>query len=72
MLLIALASIPYGSVMAFTTTKARLILGYSSVAQLGSITLGIFALRDQGAQGAILQALILGDCCGAGFLHRRG
>ncbi len=56
MLLIALASILYGSVMAFTTTKARLILGYSSVAQLGFITLGIFALRDQGAQGAILQA----------------
>jgi NADH-quinone oxidoreductase subunit M len=56
MLLIALASILYGSVMAFTTTRARLILGYSSVAQLGFITLGIFALHDQGAQGAILQA----------------
>jgi NADH-quinone oxidoreductase subunit M len=56
MLLIALASILYGSVMAFTTTKARLILGYSSVAQLGFITLGIFALRDEGAQGAVLQA----------------
>ena len=30
--------------MAFTQTNARLILGYSSVAQLGFITLGIFAL----------------------------
>ena len=57
MLLIALASILYGSAMAFTTTNARLILGYSSVAQLGFITLGIFALRDQGAQGALLQAV---------------
>jgi NADH-quinone oxidoreductase subunit M len=56
MLLIALASILYGSVMAFTTTQARLILGYSSVAQLGFITLGIFALNDQGANGALLQA----------------
>jgi NADH-quinone oxidoreductase subunit M len=56
MLLIALASILYGSAMAFTTTEARLILGYSSVAQLGFIVLGIFALNDQGAQGAILQA----------------
>jgi NADH-quinone oxidoreductase subunit M len=56
MLLIALASVLYGSVMAFTTTQARLILGYSSVAQLGFITLGIFALRDEGAQGAVLQA----------------
>jgi NADH-quinone oxidoreductase subunit M len=57
MLLIALASILYGSVMAFTTTEARLILGYSSVAQLGFITLGVFALREDGAQGAILQSV---------------
>jgi NADH-quinone oxidoreductase subunit M len=56
MLLVALASILYGSAMAFTTTEARLILGYSSVAQLGFITLGIFALNAQGAQGAILQS----------------
>jgi len=56
MLLIALASILYGSAMAFTTTNARLILGYSSIAQLGFIVLGIFALNSQGAQGAILQA----------------
>jgi len=56
LLLIALASILYGSAMAFTTTEVRLILGYSSVAQLGFITLGIFALNDQGAQGALLQA----------------
>jgi NADH-quinone oxidoreductase subunit M len=56
LLLIALASILYGSAMAFTTTETRLILGYSSVAQLGFITLGVFALNAQGAQGAILQA----------------
>ncbi len=57
MLLIALASILYGSAMAFTTTETRLILGYSSVAQLGFITMGVFALNEQGAQGAILQAV---------------
>ncbi len=56
MLIIALASILYGSAMAFTTTDSRLILGYSSIAQLGFITLGIFALNEQGAQGAILQS----------------
>ncbi|HEV2981893.1 MAG TPA: NADH-quinone oxidoreductase subunit M [Solirubrobacteraceae bacterium] len=55
MLLIALASILYGSVVAFSQTDARLIAGYSSVAQLGFITLGIFALNSQGAQGALLQ-----------------
>jgi NADH-quinone oxidoreductase subunit M len=55
MLLLALASILYGSVMAFTQTDARLVAGYSSVAQLGFITLGIFSLTSQGAQGALLQ-----------------
>jgi NADH-quinone oxidoreductase subunit M len=56
-LLIALASILYGSAQAFTQTNARLILGYSSVAQLGFITLGIFALdgASRGGQGAVLQ-----------------
>jgi NADH-quinone oxidoreductase subunit M len=57
MLLLALASILYGSAMAFTTTQTRLILGYSSIAQLGFIVLGIFALRPEGAQGAVLQAV---------------
>jgi NADH-quinone oxidoreductase subunit M len=54
-LVIAVASILYGSVMAFTQTSARLIAGYSSVAQLGFITLGIFSLRPDGADGAVLQ-----------------
>ncbi len=54
-LVIALASILYGSGMAFTQTNVRLIAGYSSVAQLGFITAGIFALRADGADGAILQ-----------------
>jgi NADH-quinone oxidoreductase subunit M len=54
-LVIALASILYGSVMAFTQDSARLVAGYSSIAQLGFITLGIFALRPDGADGAVLQ-----------------
>jgi NADH-quinone oxidoreductase subunit M len=53
-LVIAVASILYGSVMAFTQTSARLVLGYSSMAQLGFITLGLFSLRPDGADGAVL------------------
>jgi NADH-quinone oxidoreductase subunit M len=60
LMLIALASILYGSVSAFTTTQARLVVGYSSMAQLGFITLGIFALRPEGAQGALLQMVTHG------------
>jgi NADH-quinone oxidoreductase subunit M len=55
MLVIGLASILYGSAMAFTQTNARLVIGYSSIAQLGFITVGIFALAPQAAQGAVLQ-----------------
>ena len=59
LLVISLLSIVYGSVQAFTQTNLRLILGYSSIAQLGFITLGIFALdpEGRGAQGALLQAV---------------
>ncbi len=55
MLLIALVSIMWGTSLAFTTDDSRLVVAYSSVAQLSFIVLGIFSLRSQGAQGAILQ-----------------
>ncbi len=54
-LVLALASILYGSAMAFTQTNVRLIAGYSSIAQLGFITLGVFSLTSDGANGAVLQ-----------------
>jgi NADH-quinone oxidoreductase subunit M len=54
-LVIAVFSILYGSAMAFTQTNLRLIAGYSSIAQLGFITLGIFALRPDGGEGAVIQ-----------------
>jgi NADH-quinone oxidoreductase subunit M len=67
-MVIALASILYGSVMAFTQTNVRLIAGFSSVAQLGFITLGIFSLRSDGADGAVLQMVNHGLVVGAVFL----
>jgi NADH-quinone oxidoreductase subunit M len=56
-MILAVVGILYGSAMAFTQTNLRLILGYSSLAQLAFITLGIFSLNAQGAQGAILQSV---------------
>jgi NADH-quinone oxidoreductase subunit M len=55
MLVIAVVSILYGSVLAFSQEEARLVLGYSSIAQLGFILLGIFSLDAKGAQGAVMQ-----------------
>jgi NADH-quinone oxidoreductase subunit M len=57
LMILALISIIYGSAQAFTQTNTRLILGYSSMAQLGFIVLGIFSLTAEGAQGAILQMI---------------
>ena len=71
MLLIALASILYGSAMAFTTPDSRLILGYSSVAQLGFITLGIFSLQDDRRPGRAAAGRQPRPRGGARVLHRR-
>src|ERR671914_475974 len=69
-LLIALSvfSILYGSVLAFSQDNLRLVLAYSSIAQLGFITLGIFTLEDKGAQGAVLQMVTHGLVVVALFL----
>jgi NADH:ubiquinone oxidoreductase subunit 4 (subunit M) len=72
LLILSLLSIVYGSVQAFTQTNLRLILGYSSIAQLGFITLGIFALVVNAAifyfSGVIVPGIditILGAAIGA-------
>jgi len=55
MLVLGVISVIYGSVMAFSTKNVRLIVGYSSLAQLGFILIGIFTLNQDGVQGAVLQ-----------------
>jgi NADH-quinone oxidoreductase subunit M len=67
-LVIGVAGILYGSVMAFTQTNVRLIAGYSSIAQLGFITIGIFSLRPDGADGSVLQMVNHGLVVGGIFL----
>jgi NADH-quinone oxidoreductase subunit M len=67
-LIMAVISILYGSLIALTTTNARLVLAYSSVAQLGFITLGIFTLRADGATGALLQSVNHGVAVFGAFL----
>ena len=56
-IIVAVFSILYGSILAFSQDNVRLVVAYSSIAQLGFITLGIFALEDKGAQGAVFQML---------------
>jgi len=67
LLIIALVSILWATAMAFTTRDARLVIAYSSVAQMGFILLGIFTLKPTGAQGALLQMLNHGVVTAASF-----
>ncbi|MGI8631522.1 MAG: complex I subunit 4 family protein [Solirubrobacterales bacterium] len=76
MLLIGLISIGYGSALAFTQTSLRLIAGFSSMAQLGFILMGIFSLQTEGSDGAILLMVthgivVLAVFAVAAMLHAR-
>jgi NADH-quinone oxidoreductase subunit M len=55
LLIIGLASILYGSAMAFTRTELRDIVAFSSIAQMGFITIGIFSLSGAGGDGSVIQ-----------------
>lgn len=76
LLALALVAILYGSFMAFSQDQVRLVIGYSSIAQMGFILLGIFALDPKGAEGAVLQMVnhgiaVIGLLLIVGFLAER-
>lgn len=76
LLVLAVIAIIYGSVMAFSQDQVRLIIGYSSVAQIGFILLGIASLDPKGAEGAVLQMVnhglvVIGLFLVVGFLAAR-
>ena len=53
-LVLGAAGLVYGSVLAFRAPDLRGIVAYSSLAQMGLITLGLFAFNDLGLDGAVL------------------
>jgi NADH-quinone oxidoreductase subunit M len=56
-IIVAVFSILYGSILAFSQDNVRMVLAYSSIAQLGFIVLGIFAFDPKGIDGALFQML---------------
>jgi NADH-quinone oxidoreductase subunit M len=56
-LVLAAATLVYGSVLAFRQPDARGVIAYSSMAQMGLIVLGIFASNDLGLDGAVLHSV---------------
>ena len=60
LLALAAAGLVYGSLLAFRASDLRGVIAYSSLAQMGLITLGLFALNEQGIDGAVLHMVVHG------------
>src|SRR5205807_1647861 len=54
-LALAATGLVYGSLLAFRAPDIRGVIAYSSLAQMGLVTFGIFAVNDLGLDGAVLQ-----------------
>jgi NADH-quinone oxidoreductase subunit M len=67
-LVLACAGLVYGSLLAFRAPDLRGVIAYSSMAQMGLITIGIFAFDDLGLDGAVLQSVAHGLISASMFL----
>ena len=61
-------AIVYTSLVALAQQDMKKLIAYSSVAHMGYVTMGIFAVNQQGIDGAIFQMLSHGFISGALFL----
>lgn len=66
--ILAVIGIIYGALVAMVQTDMKKLVAYSSVAHLGFVVLGIFALTEESMQGAIIQMINHGLSTGALFL----
>ncbi|WP_374629872.1 NADH-quinone oxidoreductase subunit M [Pannonibacter indicus] len=65
---LSVVAIIYTSLVALAQEDIKKLIAYSSVAHMGFVTMGIFAMNMQGLQGAIFQMLSHGIVSGALFL----
>ncbi len=65
---LALAGILYGALVAMVQKDVKRLVAYSSVAHLGFVMLGIFALNQEGLTGSVVQMVNHGLSTGALFL----
>src|SRR3954467_2022973 len=68
LLTLAVIGITYGAIVAAVQKDLKRLVAYSSVAHLGFIVLGTFALTNQGLTGGVLQMVNHGLSTGALFL----
>jgi NADH-quinone oxidoreductase subunit M len=65
---LSVIAIIYTSLVALVQEDMKKLIAYSSVAHMGYVTMGIFAMNNEGIQGAIFQMLSHGLVSGALFL----
>ena len=65
---LAVIGIVYGALVSMVQTDIKKLVAYSSVSHLGFVVLGIFAMTEEGMQGAIIQMVNHGLSTGALFL----
>ncbi|HEX9829910.1 MAG TPA: NADH-quinone oxidoreductase subunit M, partial [Bacteroidota bacterium] len=65
---LAVFGIVYGALVSMVQTDMKKLVAYSSVSHLGFVVLGIFAMNEEGMQGAIIQMINHGLSTGALFL----
>jgi NADH-quinone oxidoreductase subunit M len=65
---LSVVAIIYTSLVALMQEDMKKLIAYSSVAHMGYVTMGIFAMNQEGIQGAIFQMLSHGLVSGALFL----
>jgi NADH-quinone oxidoreductase subunit M len=65
---LSVVAIIYTSLVALMQEDVKKLIAYSSVAHMGYVTMGIFAMNSAGVQGAIFQMLSHGLVSGALFL----
>ena len=68
LLVLAVIGMIYGAVVATVQKDLKRLVAYSSIAHLGFIVLGLFALTSQGMAGGVLQMVNHGLSTGALFL----
>ena len=65
---LSVIAIIYTSLVALAQTDIKKLIAYSSVAHMGFVTMGIFAINTQGVQGGLFQMISHGFISGALFL----
>lgn len=65
---LSVVAIIYTSLVALMQEDMKKLIAYSSVAHMGFVTMGVFAMNQEGVQGAIFQMLSHGLVSGALFL----